>query len=152
MALLNTFDSKTTEATLNRLDKLSHTTAPQWGKMNSAQMLAHLNVAYDLAYGKRASNANFFTKMMLKLFVKGIVLSEKPYSKNSPTGPDFLIADERDYEKERTLFVANVKETESKGSSYFEGKENTAFGKLTSAQWSIQFYKHLDHHFTQFGV
>lgn len=152
MTLLNTFDPKTTEETFKRLEKLTYMSKPQWGKMNAAQMLAHLNVAYDLAYGKRASKANLFAKLMLKLFVKGIVVGEKPYSKNSPTGPDFLIADERDFEKEKALFIANVKETEAKGASYFEGKESSAFGKLSSKQWSIQFYKHLDHHFTQFGV
>jgi hypothetical protein len=152
MALLNTFDPKTTEATLERLNKLNRDSVPVWGKMSAAQMLAHLNVAYDLAYGKRKSNNNFFTKIMLKLFVKGIVVSEKPYSKNSPTGPDFLIADERDFEREKAQFIANIKETESKGSTYFDGKESAAFGPLTSQQWSIQFYKHLNHHFSQFGL
>jgi hypothetical protein len=48
MALLNTFDPKTTEKTFERLEKLNYMSKPQWGKMNSAQMLAHLNVAYDL--------------------------------------------------------------------------------------------------------
>lgn len=153
MALLNTFDSKTTEETFKRLEKLTYMSKPQWGKMNAAQMLAHLNVAYDLAYGRKApKTTNFFAKLMLKLFVKGIVVGEKPYSKNSPTGPDFLIANERDFETEKSLFITNVKDTEAKGASYFEGKESAAFGKLTANQWSIQFYKHIDHHFTQFGI
>ncbi|MBI3520784.1 MAG: DUF1569 domain-containing protein [Bacteroidetes bacterium] len=152
MTLLNTFDPKTTEETFKRLEKLTYMSKPQWGKMNAAQMLAHLNVAYDLAYGRKTSNPNFFTKLMLKLFVKGIVVGEKPYSKNSPTGPDFLISDERDFEKEKAKFIDNVKQTEAHGTTYFEGKESASFGKLTAKQWSIQFYKHLDHHFTQFGV
>ncbi|MES2760951.1 MAG: DUF1569 domain-containing protein [Bacteroidota bacterium] len=153
MTLLNTFDPKTTEATLQRLNKLAHTTAPQWGKMNSAQMLAHLNIPYDMAYGKKTpKKSGLFGKLMLKLFVKNIVVGEKPYSKNSPTSPDFIVSDERDFEKEKALFIANLKETEAKGASYFEGKESGAFGVLTANQWSIQFYKHLDHHFTQFGV
>lgn len=152
MAILNTFDPKTTEATLQRLEKLNHTTTPQWGKMNVAQMLAHLNVAYDLENGKRPSKAGFFGKIMLKLFVKGIVVSDKPYKKNSPTGPDFVIADERDFEKEKALLISNLKETEAKGAAHFDGKESVAFGKLTSKEWSNQFYKHIDHHFSQFGV
>ena len=152
MNLLNTFDPTTTTQTLNRLDKLSNTTKPQWGKMNSAQMMAHLSVPYDMAYGKKESNPSFFGKLMLKLFVKNIVVGDKPYSKNSRTSPDFIIADERNFETEKARLIANIKETEAKGSSYFEGKESSAFGKLSAQQWSVQFYKHLDHHFTQFGV
>ena len=153
MTLLNSFDPKTTEAVLSRLEKLSHTTKPQWGKMNAAQMLAHLNVPYDIENGKKNSKTpGVFGKLMLKLFVKNIVVGEKPYIKNSRTSPDFIVADERDFEKEKALFIANVKETEAKGASHYEGKESVAFGKLTANQWSIQFYKHLDHHFTQFGV
>jgi hypothetical protein len=49
MALPNTFDSKITQQHIQRLDKLTKETKPQWGKMNAAQMLAHLNVTYDLA-------------------------------------------------------------------------------------------------------
>jgi hypothetical protein len=152
MTLLNTFDSKTTEAVINRLEKLNYSTSPQWGKMNSAQMLAHLNVPYDIENGKKQTKVSGFSKIMLKLFVKNIVVGEKPYAKNSRTSPDFIIADERDFEKEKALFITNLKETEAKGTSYFEGRESKAFGKLTATQWSVQFYKHLDHHFTQFGV
>lgn len=152
MTLLNTFDPKTTETVLNRLEKLNHATVPQWGKMNSAQMLAHLNVPYDIDNGKKQAKISGFGKLMLKLFVKNIVVGEKPYVKNSRTSPDFIIAGERDFEKEKTLFIANVKETEAKGAAHYEGRESGAFGKLTARQWSTQFYKHLDHHFTQFGV
>ena len=152
MALLNTFDSKTTEVTVSRLEKLNHTTAPQWGKMNSAQMLAHLNVTYDLAYDKIQPTGNFFTKFLVKILVKPIVVSEKPYKKNSHTAPIFIITNERDFEKEKSIFINNIKETEVKGAAYFEGKLSSSFGPMTSKEWSNQFYKHIDHHFDRFGV
>ena len=152
MVLLNTFDPKTTEKTFERLEKLNCTSKPQWGKMNVAQMLAHLNVTYDLTYGKTKSNPSFFAKLMLKLFVKGIVTNDKPYQKNSRTGPDFIISNERDFEKEKSIFIDYVKQTEAKGAAYFEGRENPSFGVMTAKEWSTQFYKHIDHHLTQFGV
>lgn len=152
MTLLNTFDLKTTEKTFERLEKLNYMSKPQWGKMNAAQMLAHLNVTYDLTYGKIKSNPSFFGKLMLKLFVKGIVTNDKPYQKNSRTGPDFIISNERDFEKEKSIFIDYVKQTEAKGAAYFEGKESPSFGAMTAKEWSNQFYKHIDHHFTQFGV
>ncbi|MCD6016933.1 MAG: hypothetical protein K0S53_54 [Bacteroidetes bacterium] len=152
MPLPSVFDSKTTEETFHRLEKLNYMSKPLWGKMSAAQMLAHLNVTYDLAYGKIQSNPSFFTKLMLKLFVKGIVTNEKPYTKNSRTGPDFIITDDRDFEKEKSLFIDYVKKTESLGVQHFEGKESSSFGVMTSKEWSTQFYKHIDHHFRQFGV
>ncbi|MBC7694835.1 MAG: DUF1569 domain-containing protein [Burkholderiales bacterium] len=152
MALTSVFDPKTTEETFKRLEKLNYMSKPLWGKMNAAQMLAHLNVTYDLTYGKIKSNTGFFTKLMLKLFVKRIVTNEKPYRQNSRTGPDFIITDNRDFEKEKSIFIDYVKKTEALGANYFEGKESTSFGKMTSKEWSTQFYKHIDHHFKQFVI
>ncbi len=152
MVLLNTFDPKTTEKTFERLEKLNYMSKPQWGKMNVAQMLAHLNVTYDLTYSKTIAHHSFFSKLMMKLFVKGIVTSEKPYPKNSRTGHDFIISNERDFVKEKSIFIDYVKQTEAKGAAYFERRENPAFGVMTAKEWSNQFYKHIDHHFTQFGV
>lgn len=152
MALPSVFDPKTTEETFKRLENLNYMSKPLWGKMTAAQMLAHLNVTYDLTYGKIKSNPGFFAKLMLRLFVKGIVTNEKPYTQNSRTGPDFIITDDRDFEKEKSLFIDYVKKTEAHGAHYFEGKESSSFGVMTSKEWSTQFYKHIDHHFRQFGV
>lgn len=152
MIILNTFDPKTTEKTFERLEKLNYMSKPQWGKMNVAQMLAHLNVAYDLAYERIPYKSSGFKKFILKLLVKPLVVSEKPYKKNSHTAPEFIIADERDFEKEKSKFIDNVKQTEAHGTKYFEGKESTSFGPMTAKEWSNQFYKHIEHHFTQFGV
>ncbi len=152
MAILNVFDPATTAITLERLEKLTPETQPQWGKMNSAQLLAHLNVAYDMAYGKIKTDNNFLVKFMLKAFVKKGVVNEKPYPKNSRTAPVFLISDERDFQKEKEHFIANVKRVQEDGVSHFEGKESDSFGPLTSKEWNNLFYKHLDHHFIQFGI
>lgn len=150
--LLNTFDSSTTDSVLARLEKISANTQPLWGKMNVAQMLAHLNVAYDFSNGKLETKNSWLAKIMLKTFVKKIVVGDKPYTKNSRTAPDFLITDSKEFEIEKVKLIANIKETEEKGKDHFEGKESASFGPLTAKEWSNMFYKHLDHHFTQFGV
>ena len=97
-------------------------------------------------------NPNFITKILLRLIVKKFVTNEKPYPKNSHTAPEFIITDERDFEKEKSRFIDNVKQTETKGVSYFDGRRSSSFGVLTAQEWSNQFYKHIDHHFKQFGV
>ncbi len=152
MALPSIFTLQTTTDCLTRLNKLTPSSQPLWGKMNVAQMLAHLNVSYDIAYGKTVVKNNFFMKLLLKLVIKKIVVSEIPYKQNSQTAPVFIITDARDFEKEKTILINYIKETEVKGAAYFEGKESSSFGILTSGEWSNQFYKHIDHHFKQFGV
>lgn len=152
MALPSVFEKSTVDTILNRLDKISSDTQPQWGTMNSAQMLAHINVGYDLTYGKLNPKNSAFKKFMLKLFVKKIVTSEKPYVKNGRTAPEFVIANQRDFNNEKSVLIEYINRTLGKGKSYFEGKESVSFGKLSSDEWNNQFYKHLDHHFQQFGV
>ena len=152
MAILNVFEQSTTDILLDRLSNLNNDTKPQWGKMNASQMLAHVNIGYDIAYGKTPIKYNFFMKFMLKMFVKETVVGSKPYKKNGGTAPVFVVSDERDFEKEKAQFIEYIRQTQSKGAAFFEGKESPAFGKLTSSQWNIQFYKHIDHHFRQFGI
>jgi hypothetical protein len=152
MTLPNIFEHHTTEHTINRLEKLKFDTKPLWGKMNASQMLAHVNVSYDLAYDRIQTTNSFFTKLLLKLFVKNLVVNEEPYKKNSRTAPVFLITTEKEFEAEKAKLVANIIETEKKGKMYFEGKESVSFGPLSSKQWSNMFSKHIDHHFGQFGI
>ena len=63
MAYPNVFEASTTKLITYRLDKLANETTPQWGKMNAAQMLAHLNVAYDIAYGRIPTKYNWLMKI-----------------------------------------------------------------------------------------
>lgn len=152
MALPNIFDKQTTMLTLKRLEGLQHNTKPHWGKMNAPQMLAHLNVSYDMADGKIPVKNNIIVSFMLKTFIKKIVTNEVPYKKNSRTAPQFLITNEREFEKEKQRFIQNIKKVEEQGAQYFEGKHSESFGPLTAKEWSNMFYKHIDHHFSQFGI
>ncbi len=152
MALPSVFNPNVTAKTLARLEKLQPDTQPLWGKMDAAQMLAHLNVGYGLSYGDIPSNNSGFMKFFLKLFIKKTVVGEKPYKKNSGTAPAFKIADARNFQEEKTKLINYVRKTEAHGVKYFEGKESPSFGPMTAEEWSNQFYKHLDHHFQQFGI
>ena len=152
MEIQYAFDPKTTEHFLARIEKLTPESQSLWGKMNVGQMLAHVNVAYDTTYGKTVMEYNVFTKTLLKLIVKKMVVGDKPYKKNNSTAPVFLIKDEREFEQEKKNLIEYIKLTESKGEKHFEGLENTSFGKLTAKEWSNMFSKHLNHHLQQFGV
>lgn len=152
MTWKNLFDEKESQETIERINKLTPETQAQWGKMNVAQMLAHCNVAYELVYTDKHPKPKGFQKFMIKLFAKNIVVGPKPYKKNTRTAPVFMITDERDFEREKTILVNNLTKTQKLGGTHFNGLESHAFGPLTEKEWNTLFSKHLDHHLQQFGV
>ena len=152
MQLKNIFDPETTNYCLGRLEKLSPDTLPQWGKMTAPQMLAHLNVPYDMAYGVVNPGFGTLTKLMLRWFVKPGVVGSKPYKKNSRTAPIFIIEGERDFDSEKAKLIGYINKTEQLGKDHFDGRDYVSFGKMNATEWSNLFYKHMDHHFTQFNI
>jgi hypothetical protein len=148
----NLFDPTDLEATIVRINKLTPATKPLWGKMKIAQMLAHCNVSFDMAYTDKYAKPGGFKKFLLKMFVKSGVVGPKPYPKNSRTGPEFIVADERSFETEKQQLIDNLKKTNELGTDHFQNKDYHSFGPLTADEWNTLFYKHLDHHLTQFGV
>jgi hypothetical protein len=148
----NIFLPETVAQLTERLGVLRPETRPQWGKMNASQMLAHCNVAYEMAFENKHPRPNFLMRLIAQMFAKSTVCGDKPYTKGQQTAPAFIITDERDFEVEKNRLIAYLKKTEELGQEYFEGKESLSFGKLTSAQWNTMFFKHLNHHLTQFGV
>lgn len=136
----------------SRINKLTPQTASVWGKMNVSQMLAHTNVSYEMAYTDKHPRPNAFMRFILKAIVKNVVVGPKPYKRNTPTAKAFLIADERDFEKEKNHLLEYLDHTLQLGKDHFEGRESLSFGRLTADEWNVLFYKHLDHHLQQFGV
>jgi len=148
----NLFDSSHVKSTLSRINNLSSSAHPEWGKMNVAQMLAHCCVAYEMVYDDIHPAPSTFKRFMLKTFVKNTVVGPKPYKKNSPTAPQFKMTGAKDFEREKRRLVEYIQRTQKLGSSHFENKENLSFGPMSSAEWNVMFSKHLDHHLTQFKV
>lgn len=149
----NIFDKKVTTELLERIEKLTPERQAQWGKMNAAQMLAHCNVTYEFVFeeGKHPKPKGF-KKFLIKLFAKNIVVGDKPYKKNSRTAPEFMIADAREFKKEKMRLIDYMNKTLELGEKHFHNKESHSFGVLTKQEWSNLFFKHLDHHLSQFGV
>lgn len=153
MTYPSAFNIESAENYITRIERLKPTTQPGWGIMNVAQMLAHCSVPYDMVYGvTKVDKAGWLKRTMLKLFVKRFVVGPKPYAKNTRTPENFLIADERNFEKERDYLIENIKKTQEKGEAFFKGRESPTLGLLTTEEWSVMFSKHLEHHLEQFGV
>ena len=148
----NIFNADTVDTITTRIKKLNQASQPLWGKMNVTQMLAHSNVTYEMVFTDKHPKPKGFMKMILKLFVKKMVVGEKPYKKSSQTAPAFLITDVRDFNKEQERLITHLNQVKDLGEKHFDGKDSHSFGALTTTEWNNMFYKHLDHHLNQFGV
>lgn len=152
MALPDIFSKQVADGVIERINKLTPDTQPKWGKMSVGQMLAHCNVTYEMAYEKKHAAPKGLIKLMLKLIVKKVVTSEVPYKHNTRTGPAFLMTEDKDFNTEKNRLINYISKTQQLGSSAFQNKESLSFGPLSATEWNNMFYKHLDHHLTQFGV
>ena len=149
----NVFDPKDAQNYINRINNLVEDTHGLWGRMTVDQMLAHCCITYEMVYEpEKHKKPGSIAKFILKQFVKPKVVSEKAYSRDSPTAPQFLITSRRNFHDEKKRLIGFIQKTQQLGADAFEGKESFNFGKLTSIEWNNMMAKHLDHHLSQFGV
>jgi len=147
------FGQSVSEEIIQRIENLTPQSQPNWGKMNVAQMLAHLSVMYEMIYEpEKFPKRGALMQFLLRLLAKEQVVGTKPYPKNGRTVSAFVISDERDFGVEKKKLIGYIRKTRELGRNYFEGKASHSFGKLTADEWNNMFYKHINHHLTQFGV
>lgn len=144
-------DDETRDELLERLGKLTPDTRPAWGKMTPSQMMEHTARIFDMATGRKPTKQVFIGKAISWIFKKQF-LSEKPFKPNGPTGPDFKVKDQPEFESTRARLIELINEFHDIGESGLDGRVHAFFGPLTAKEWGESQYKHLDHHFRQFGV
>ena len=145
------FDRTNREAIQERLAALQPGASRQWGKMTPAQMLAHCSAALETATGDRPMKQKFLGKLLTPL-VRSAILGDKPFGKNSPTDPTFVVSDERDFEAERRRLTNLIDRFVTRGPSEAGTQTHAFFGRLTGEEWGLLMHKHLDHHLRQFGM
>ena len=94
------FEPQITQEIIARINLLSPTSQRLWGKMNVAQMLKHCNDALGTATGDMVIKPSFIFKIIGPL-IKKKVMENKPYKPGLPTAKEFIVTDEREFEKEK---------------------------------------------------
>ena len=145
------FNPKDREALSLRLAALEPDAQRQWGRMNAAQMLAHCAIALEVAAGDRPMPQAFLGKLITPLFGR-MILGERPFSRDSPTNPSFVVTDLRDFEAERIRVATLIDRVVQHGPESAGRQTHPFFGRLSGDQWGRLAHKHLDHHLRQFGV
>jgi len=147
----NLFETEAADEVIARIDKLQPASKREWGKMDVAQMMAHCSAAMDMATGTKNLPRLFIGRLIGPL-VKPIFTNDKPFSRNNPTSPHLVVADQREFAHEQRLLQDKIRQFHGGGEARCTRHPHPFFGALTPGQWARGMYKHLDHHLRQFGA
>ena len=145
------FNPADRDAIALRLAELEPNATRQWGKMDPAQMLRHCAVGLESAMALEPMKQAFLGKLLTP-FLRGKVFGPKPFSRNVPTDPTFVVADPRDFDAERARLATLIDRFIQRGPDQAAKAIHPFFGRLSGAEWGRVMYKHFDHHLRQFGL
>jgi len=133
-----------------RLTTLRPDAPPLWGKMNRPQMLAHVNDTLRMSTGDLAVAPR---KLLLRWPpLKQLMIYVLPFPKGVPTARELLARiDDAQFEQEAAAFPEMLERFASRPVDA-PMPAHPAFGPLTRRAWGVLAYRHVDHHFRQFGV
>src|SRR6478735_803760 len=94
-------DSAVAAEMRSRLARLQPGTAALWGKMTVAQALAHMAAALEIALGDQKPPRMLAGRLFGRVIKRLVLRDESPLKKNTPTAPELLMKDERNFERER---------------------------------------------------
>ncbi len=145
------FDKSAVDEIVERLEKITSESQRQWGKMNVDQMLSHCGNGLEMAMGIINPRRALLGRLIGGL-LKSVYTGEKPFSRDSPTSEEIKVKTPKNFATEKTRLTKLVKQFSEGRELVCTKRPHPFFGKLTPAEWSIGMYKHIDHHFKQFGA
>lgn len=148
--MISIFEPSAREALVRRLAALGPDTAARWGKFDATRMLAHVNDGLRMATGELPVKAR--PSFLRNAVVRYLVIYVFPFPKGAPTAPELLARSDRaEFNVERAAFAELLAKVGSQGGRV-AWPDHPAFGPMTRKDWGVLGYKHVHHHFTQFGV
>ncbi len=117
--------------------------------MSALQMIAHCSDGMRMASGELPTTPKKLPVRYPPL--KQMIVYWLPFPKNVPTAIELINRTPGPWEKETMDLVHEIEQF---------GRRNTggnwphhpAFGALSSNAWGVLGYRHIDHHFRQFGI
>jgi hypothetical protein len=117
--------------------------------MTAPQMIVHVVDGLKMATGELPTEEK---KRPIRFTpLKQFIIYGPPFPKSVPTSPELLERQCEDFDQE----CANLRQMMDTFASIPVGTQlprHPAFGKLSRRAWGALTYKHIDHHFKQFGV
>jgi len=144
------FEEETTASVISRLQKLQPGSTARWGKMDVSQMLAHCRAPMEYYFQESKARRGLVSLLFGKL-AKRRLFSNKPWPQNLPTAPLYRIKSKKDFESEHRLLIESINHFANEGMNITQ-RVHPFLGKMSSQEWGMFNYRHLNHHLQQFGV
>lgn len=140
---------------IERLNNLEEETLPEWGKMNSSQMMIHCNNFIEVSIGNQKISfwTKIFGRIFGKLFLKYLESLEfdiNKYPKNSKTLREFKpFISEESFSFQKNKLRKNIQKVKEIKSQY---TIHIIYGKIETTLFKKLVYFHTSYHLNQFGV
>jgi Protein of unknown function (DUF1569) len=144
-------DASAFEEISKRIEQLPPETRGKWGKMDVAQMLAHLGNGLELTLGDKKPPRSWIGRIVGG-FVKASAFNDSPFPHNSPTDNSLRVSDAKNFLAEKTRVIALLNRFNQVGLAGITAHPHPFFGFLTPKEWGKLQYKHFNYHLEQFGA
>jgi hypothetical protein len=134
---------------LRRLDALRPDTRAKWGQFTPARMLAHCTAGLRAGLGEipvQPKATPFRNWPMRKLVIYAL-----PWPKSAPTAPELIPEGDPDFAQALAELKSALGRFADAGPNA-KFANHAAFGTLSGKDWGALTYRHLDHHWRQFGL
>jgi hypothetical protein len=118
-----------------------------WGKMTLFQMLKHCTLWDEMVLNGTNYKRVFVGWLFGRMALKGIVKSDQPLRRNSPSIPELVITGTGNVSLQKEKWIGLIEEHGRRFNADFV---HPFFGKMTREETGILAYKHADHHLRQF--
>jgi len=143
------FEKSVQEEILRRAKTLRPYSIRLWGKMNVEQMLWHVSAQIKIGLGDIPAKP-YFNEVIRRIALKTFGLTI-PWAKGLMTAKEMKNEDPASFDVEMDNFLITFDRmiTKQEGHKF---SPHPIFGNMSREEWGKVAYKHIDHHFRQFGV
>src|SRR5690349_6603403 len=147
-------DPRVRKQILERIATLKPQTPARWGRMNSHQMLCHLNDSFLASMGRKGVSPA--GSLLHRTAMKWAALYlPAPWPKGVPTRPEVEQGaggtPPGEFLTDRGRLIRLIEEF-SDPNRRFRWAPHPMFGRMAERQWLRWGYLHTDHHLRQFGA
>jgi len=133
---------------LHRLDRLTVDAPARWGTCPA--MMAHVNDALRIPLGEVTPAAR---RVPIRFFpLKQLIIYYLPFPKGVPTAPALLARCDGAVFLDEAQAFRQLLDRLARRSQETSWPSHPAFGTMSRRAWGVLGYRHVNHHFTQFGV
>jgi hypothetical protein len=143
------FDTVVRDDLHRRLKALTPDRKPGWGKFTAPKMVCHLTDGLRMTLGDLAVKPKR-TPLRFPV-IKQLVVYVLPFPKGVPTAPELLARAPAAWNGEIEALGAMIDRFAGRTPSG-AWPAHPALGPLSGRAWGVLTYRHLDHHFRQFGI